>query len=371
MYIKLLGSHIDFSKHSVGFIEDDGIDDVIPTPTPPDTPEVDEPEVDEPEVNEPEVVPEEYTSFVNTYARSTMDESQKSSASTFIHNLVKSGIMGKIRQLYLPCIMPDWGHCLLNVARYFNENKEEYPAVDLISNSTLGQCFQLCDYGIYKTTTEIKWGDCIAQNWKDEDVTFNNWHIFMFKPAQMDATTNTHSGGINLRSRSGAATNMNFAIGGSASQTQRVRGGWGSGSVKIGDVSVNIKDALFTFPAGWGNGTHDPFCVGISIKDNKLITPSSNYQEFAYNNRSLVNEINEMELTGQYELPTTPMTGTYAWGGYQGTSISTQQSLATSVISIGQGLTKNDIEKYMEYANEFMVGMRITNNNWNPDAIQG
>ena len=76
-----------------------------------------------------------------------------------------------------------------------------------------------------------------------------------------------------------------------------------------------------------------------------------------------------MELTGQYELPTTPMTGNFAWGGYQGNSISTQQSLATSVVSIGLGLTKDEIEKYMEYANEFIVGLGINNDNWDPDKI--
>lgn len=365
MYIKLLSTTIDFSQNSVWFKADDGSEEIVPTPTPPsgdDNIEGDNDDV-------PSVMPVEYDTFASTYTRSTMDDTQKNATYRFLYKLVDSGLMGKIRQLYLPCIAPDWEHCLLNVARYFNENREEYPAVDLISNSTLGQCFQLCDYGIYKTTTEIKWGDCILQTWTDEDVTFDNWHILMFKPGQMDATTNTHCGGLNLRARAGAATQTSFAIGGAASQTERVRGGWASGTVKINDANVNIKDSLFTFPVGWGNGTHDPYCVGISIKDNKLMTPSSDYQEFGYNNRNLVNIIDEMPLTGQYELPTTKMTGPYSWGGYQGASISTQQSLATSVISIGQGLTKNDIEKYMEYANEFMVGMRITNDNWDPDKI--
>lgn len=363
MYIKLLGSHIDFSKYSVGFIEDDGSEDVIPTPPNPDVPDV-------PEVEEPEVVPEEYTSFVNTYARSTMDESQKSAASTFLHNLTKSGLMGKIRQLYLPCMMTDWEHCFLNVARFFNEGREEYPAVDLVSNATLGRCFEVCDYGIYKTSSEIKWGDCIAQNWYDEDVKFNNCHLLMFKPAQMDATTNTHSGGINIRSRTGATTAFNFSIGGSASTTLRQRGGWNSGTVTIDGVGVPIKDTLFTFPVGWGNGTHDPYCTGLSIHNNKLVTPSSNYQEFGYNNRNLVNEINEMELTGQYTLPETSLTGIYSWGGYLGACISMQQSLATSIFSVGLGLSKDEIESYMTYANEFIRGMRIYNDNWNPDSIQ-
>ena len=362
MYIQLLGTHIDFSENSILFVEDNNKPDDS-TPSVPETPPTTE------GIIVPDVMPTEYTSFMNSYARTTLDDSQQKSVYSFLYKMVESGLMSKIRQLYLPCIMPDWGHCFLNVARYFNENKEEYPAVDLISNSTLGQCFQLCDYGIYKTSTEIKWGDCISQQWNDEDVTFNNWHILMFKPAQMDAATNTHSCGLNLRSRTGAATTVNFQISGAASETQRVRGGWASGSVKIDGTSVNLKDALFTFPTGWGNGTHDPFCVGLSIKDNKMMTPSSNYQEFGYNNRNLVNEINEMELTGQYELPTTPMTGNFAWGGYQGGSISTQQSLATSVVSIGLGLNKDEIEKYMEYANEFMVGMRITNDNWDPDKI--
>ena len=248
----------------------------------------------------------------------------------------------------MPCIMPDWEHCFLNVARYFNENREEYVTFDLYSNSSLGRCFEVCDYGLYKTSTEIKWGDCLTSNWTDADVTFDNWHILAFKPAQADVTTNTHAGGLNLRARNNPTTNISFQIGGDVSATQRRRGGWASGTVKIDDASIALKDQLFTFPEGWGNGTHDPYCVGLSIKNNKLITPSSDYQEFAYNNRNLVNIIDEMELTGQYDLPTTSMTGTYGWGGYCGASISTQQSLATSIVSIGQGLTAEEIQNYMD-----------------------
>lgn len=364
MYIKLLNSTVDFSKNSVGYVED------TEEPDTPDTPDIPV-EPDEPSggIVVPEVMPETYSTFVSSYARNTMDDSQNNALYTFLYKLNESGIMSKIRQLYLPCVMPDWDRCFLNVARYFNENKEEYPTVEWVSNTTLGQCFEVCDYGIYRTSTEINWGNCITYNWADEDVTFDNWHILMFKPAQQDASTAVHSGGLNLRANSGVATYCNFQIGGGASATQRMRGQWASGTVKIGDTNININDGYFTFTEGWGNGTHDPYCVGISIKDSQLITPSSNYQEFAYNNRNLVNEINEMPLSGQNELPTTAMTGKYSWGGYMGTTISTQQSLATSVVSIGLGLTKDEIQAYMDYANEFMVGMGITNDNWNPDNL--
>ena len=92
--------------------------------------------------------------------------------------------------------MPDWEHCFLNVSRYFNEGTEEYVKFDLYSNSTLGRCFEVCDYGLYKTSTEIKWGDCLVNTWADTDVTFDNWHILAFKPAQQDASTAEHSGGL-------------------------------------------------------------------------------------------------------------------------------------------------------------------------------
>lgn len=339
MIIKLLGSAIDFSNNVLEKVE------------------------------LPEEIPEAYTAFANTYARSTMTATQVDGFARFLYNLKKHGILGKVRQLYIPCVMPDWDHCMLNVARYFNSNGTvEYPDVTGVSNASLGQCFGVCDYGIYKTNASIGWGDCITYNWPDADVTFDNWHILAFKPAQMDATTNTHSGGLNLRGSQGT-TNVSFAISGAASATQRMRGGWGSGTVKIDGASVAIKDTLFTFPTGWGNGTHDPYCVGLSIKDNKMITPSSDYQQFGYNSRNLVNIIDEMELTGQYALPTTAMTGKYSWGGYNGASVSTQQSLATSIVSIGQGLTAAEVQKYMDIADEFMEIMGIKNNNWNPDAI--
>lgn len=351
MIIKLLGSAVDFSLNRLENVDlpEDGTD--IPV---------------EPE----ETIPEVFTTFASTYSRSTMTEAQKTGLAKFLYNLKQQGILGKVRQLYIPCVMPDWEHCFLNVARYFNsDGTVEYPTVTGVSNSSLGLCFDLCDYGIYKTNASIGWGDCITHNWTDADVTFDNWHILAFKPAQMDASTNTHSGGLNLRG-SGGNTNVSFAITGDASATQRRRCGWGSGTVKIDGASVTIKDSLFAFPEGWGNGTHDPFCVGLSIKDNKMMTPSSNYQEFGYNNRNLVNQIDEMELTGQYELPTTAMTGNYSWGGYCGASVSTQQSLATSIVSIGQGLTADEVQQYMDITDEFMEIMGIKNNNWNPDNIE-
>lgn len=314
------------------------------------------------------VIPEEYTTFASTYSRETLTEDQKTGVANFLYKLKQHGILDKIRQLYMPCIMPDWEHCFLNVARYFNENREEYPSVTGVSNTTLGLCFDVCDYGIYKTNGSIGWGDCITYSWPDTDVTFDNWHILAFKPAQMDASTNTHSGGLNLRG-SGGNTVVSFAITGDSSATQRKRAGWGSGTVKIDGANVSIKDALFAFPEGWGNGTHDPFCAGLSIKDNKMFTPSSNYQEFGYNNRNLVNQIDEMSLVEGATLPTTTMTGNYSWGGYCGASISTQQSLATSIVSIGQGLTAAEIQQYMDDVNEFMEILGIKNNNWNPDTL--
>lgn len=316
-----------------------------------------------------EVIPEEYLTFATQYGRASLTETQKNGVASFLYKLKQQGILDKVRQLYMPCIMPDWDHCFLNVARYFNEAREEYVTYDLYSNSTLGRCFEVCDYGIYKTTDAIQWGDCLVSTWTDTDVTFDNWHILAFKPAQQDASTVKHSGGLNLRGRNNPTTNVNFAIGGSANATLRQRGSWNSGTVTINGEGVAIKDKLFTFPVGWGNGTYDPYCVGLSIKDNKLITPSSNYQEFGYNNRNLVNQIDEMELTGQYELPTTAMTGLYGWGGYCGASISTQQSLATSIVSIGQGLTTEEIQNYMDAADELMEILQIKNNNWNPDAL--
>lgn len=387
MIIKLLNAVVDFSKNSIDNVVDDGGDtpDIPETPDTPDTPDTPvipdtpvEPDVpvepDEPDepsggIVVPDEMPETYAAFVSSYARDTMDDSQNNALYSFLYRLNESGIMGKIRQLYLPCVMPNWDKCFLNVARYFNKGVENYTKMDLYSNSTLGRCFEVCDYGLYKTSDEIKWGDCLTSNWDDTDVSFDNWHILMFKPAQQDASTVMGAGGLNFRSRSGSSIGTNFAIGSATSATQRVRGGWASGTVTIDGASVSYKNGLFVEPTGWGNGTHDPYCVGISIKDNKLITPSSNYQEFAYNNRNLVNEINEWPLVDGMTLPTTVMTGTYGWGGYYGVSISTQQSLATSVISIGQGLTKDEVQSYMDFANEFMVGMRITNENWDPDRL--
>ena len=355
MIIKLRGFAIDFSNNKLEKA---------------DLPEEDVPVIpDVPDVPVEDTIPEAYTTFATTYSRESMNAEQKKGLAKFLYNLKQHGILDKIRQLYIPCAMPDWDHCFMNVARYFNnEGTIEYPTVTGISNSTLGQCFEVCDYGIYKTNASIGWGDCITYDWPDTDVTFDNWHIFAFKPAQMDATTNTHSGGLNLRGSQGT-TNVSFGIGGAASTTQRMRGGWGSGTVKIDGTSVPIKDTLFTFPTGWGNGTYDPYCVGLSIKNNKMMTPSSNYQEFGYNNRNLVNQIDEMELTGQYTLPTTTMTGKYSWGGYNGASISTQQSLATSIVSIGQGLTASEVQTYMDDVNEFMEIMGIKNNNWDPDNL--
>lgn len=360
MYIKLLDSKVNFANNSIDniIIPDDGTDEPGGNPSLPDV---------EPSV--PEVMPEQYANFISTYTRSTMNDEQRVAAYTFLYKLNDKGLMSKIRQLYMPCLMPDWDHCFLNVASYFNKSKEEYTKFDLYSNSTLGRCFEVCDYGLYKTTDQIQWGDCLTSNWTDEDVTFNNWHIFMFKPAQQDASTGVHSGGLNLRSRDAAQTVTAFAITGAGSATQRVRAGWGSGTVTIDGTRVPLKNGLFTEPIGWGNGTHDPFCAGISINADKMLTPSSIYQEFVYNNRNLVNEISEWPLTGDYALPTTPMTGTYGWGGYCGASISTQQSLATSIVSIGLGLSKDEIQEYMDIANEFMVGMGIDNPNWNPDNL--
>ena len=354
MYIKLLNALIDFSNNSVRF-DDSVIPDIPDDPIIPDTPEDEE-------------VPSKYVNFVLSHSRDTLSADQRDVTAKYLYKLDKSGLLGKIRQLFIPCIAPNWDTCFLNVARYFNEDKIEIITPTGVSNSTLGQCFQICDYGIYRTSDEIKWGDCITYNWSDEDVTFDNWHILAFKPAHMDASTNVGNGGLNLRGSKGT-TAVSFGIGASPSTTQRMRGQWASGTVKIDGTNVNIKDALFTFDAGWGNGTHDPYCVGLSIKDSKLLTPSSDYQEFAYNNRNLVNIINEMPLTGQYELPTTAMTGQYSWGGYCGATISTQESLATSIVSIGLGLSKTEIETYMEYTNEFMTALDIVNNNWNPDSL--
>lgn len=369
MLIKLLKSTIDFSKNNLEFVEGDttpDYPDIPDTPIIPDDPDDPvEPDIPvEPDV--PSEMAAEYATFIASYTRSSLTETQKQATYTFLYKLKNNGLMSKIRQLYLPCLMPDWDHCFLNVARYFNNNmQEEYVKFDLYANSTLGRCFDVCDYGIYKTNTSIAWGDCLTSTWSDSDVTGDNWHILMFKPAQQDATTNTHSGGLNLRSRSGANLAVNFSIGGAASTTQRVRGGWASGSLG----GVTMKNVMFTEPTGWGNGTHDPYCVGISIKDNKMITPSSNYQEFGYNNRNLVNEISEWPLIEGQTIPTTAMTGTYGWGGYQGSSISTQQSLATSIVSIGIGLTKDEIQTYMNIGEEFMSGMGIKNNNWDPDNL--
>jgi hypothetical protein len=363
MYIQLLGAHIDFSKNSVLFVEDNqqpgGSEPGGSNPSVPETP----PSTGG--IVVPDIMPTEYASFMSSYARTNMDDSQQKAVYAFLYKMVESGLMGKIRQLYLPCIMPDWDHCFLNVSKYFNNSVAEYTKMDLYSNTTLGRCFEVCDYGIYRTSSEIKWGDCLTSNWTDADVKLNDWHIFMFKPALQDATTGVHSGGLNFRSRTGSAVSINFNISGAASKTERVRGTLASGSIG----GVNIKNSIFTEPLGWGNGTHDPYCVGISIKDNKLVTPGSNYQEFGYNNRNLVNEITEWPLVEGQTLADTSMTGTYGWGGYYGASISMQQNLATSVVSIGLGLTKDEIEKYMEYANEFIVGLRINNDNWDPDKI--
>lgn len=362
MYYKYLSSIVDFSKNTIGNVEEPDTPD---TPDVPDTPDIPEtPDTpDTPTV--PEVMPTEYSTFISSYTRSNLSSLQQHAVYTFLYKLNEAGLMSKIRQLYMPCIMPDWDHCFLNVAKYFNNMKEEYVKFDLYSSSTLGRCFEVCDYGIYRTSSEIKWGDCLTSNWSDSDVTGDNWHILMFKPAQQDATTNTHSGGLNFRSRTGANLAVNFSIGGAASTTQRVRGGWASGTLG----GITMKNVMFTEPTGWGNGTHDPYCVGISIKNNKMITPSSNYQEFGYNNRNLVNEISEWPLIEGQTIPTAALTGTYGWGGYYGQSISTQQSLATSIVSIGIGLTKDEIQSYMDIANEFIVNLGIANNNWDPDNI--
>lgn len=366
MIIRFLNiDKINFSKNKLETIDFSDIN----VPVIPDTPDV--PVIpDEPVI--PEVIPEVYLNFANTYARSSMTTDQKTGLARYLYKLKTLGILDKVRQLYMPCIAPDWDHCFLNVSRYFNEDKEEYVKFDLYSNSTLGRCFEVCDYGLYRTSDEIKWGDCLTSNWTDADVTFDNWHVLTFKPALMDATTGVHSGGLNVRSRSGANQALNFQIAGAASTTERVRGGWTSGTIKIDGTDVKFNNGasgMFTFPVGWGNGTHDPYCVGISIKNNKLITPSSNYQEFGYNNRNLVNEINEMELTGTYELPTTALTGTYGWGGYYGCTCSTQPSLATSIVSIGLGLTADEIQNYMDATDEFMEILGIKNNNWDPDNL--
>lgn len=351
MIIKLLSSIANFSDNKLETVDVSGGN----VPVVPDVP-----------VEGP--IPETYTTFATTYSRSSMTNEQKTGLAKFLYKLENHGLMGKIRQLYIPCVMPDWDHWNLNVARFFNEGREEYPSFDGVSSSSLGRCFEICDYGVYKTNASIGWGNCFINNWTDADVTFDNWHIFAFKPAQMDAATNTHSGGLNLRAHS-PTTKVSFNIGGEASATQRKRASWLSGAITIDGSNVSIKDTLFTFPEGWGNGTHDPFCAGLSIKSGKLITPSSNYYEFGYNNRNLVNQIDEMELTGQYELPTTAMTGTYAFGGYNGASISTQQSLATSIVSIGLGLTAAEVQQYMDVVDEFMGVLGIKNNNWDPDNV--
>ena len=358
MYFKLFGSKVSFVNNISGVVVPD-------TPVEPDNPDTPvEPDVPvDPSV--PDVMPEEYATFLSSYTRSTLTDTQKQATYTFLYKLNNSGLMAKLRQLYLPCLMPDWDHCFLNVASYFNKGTESYTKIDLYANSTLGRCFDVCDYGIYKTNANIGWGDCLVSTWADEDVKANDWHILMFKPGQQDASTNTHSGGINFRSRTGASVPVNFTISGAASTTQRVRGGWANGTLN----GVTIKNTLFTEPTGWGNGTHDPYCVGISIKSDRMITPSSSYQEFGYNNRNLVNEITEWPLIEGQTLPTAAMTGTYGWGGYQGVSISTQQSLATSVVSIGLGLTKDEVQTYMDIGEEFMSGMGIKNNNWDPDKL--
>lgn len=357
MIIRLLSSKIDFSKNKLG---------TIVVPDIPDIPDVPGPSVPEDEL----VVPELYTTFADTYGRDSLTTSQKTAVATYLYKLNQAGILSKVRQLYMPCIAQDWSSWTLNVARYFNEGKEERTTFDGYQNSTLGQCFEICNYGIYRTSTEIKWGDTLMSNWPDADVTMDNCHMLMFKPGPMDATTGEGSMGMNVRSRSNKCTqDFSFQISGPGSTTQRVRGNWASGSIKIDGTSVNFKGAIFAEPTGWGNGTHDPCCTGISILTDKMITPASSYQEFGYNNRNLVNEINEWPLTGNYELPTNALTGTYSWGGYQGSSISTQQSLATSIISIGQGLTATEIQQYMDITDEFMEALDIKNNNWDPDKV--
>lgn len=307
-----------------------------------------------------------FTTFVNNYTRNNLNDIQKTAIAQYLRELVESGILNKTRQLFIPCVMGDWQHCLMNVARYFNENKIEFINPANISNE-YEQCFDLCDYGIYKVNSEIS-GDSIVYDWIDTDVTFNNWHILVFKPAYMDANTSIGCGNLNFRGSKGD-TPVSFTVDGATSSTLRMRGTWTAGTIQIGDTKVKIKDELFTFPEGWGNGTHDPYCVGLSIKDNQLIMPSSNYEEYNLNNKNLVNEINVMDLTGQYELPTTPMTGTYSWGGYRGNSISTQKSLATSIISIGQGLTADEMQAYMDKTNTLMSALNIKNDNWDPDRL--
>lgn len=367
MIIRLLNPKYNFINNKIAVIDfnEPPIEPDIPdTPDVPDVPVV----PDEPVI--PEVIPEAYVHFANTYARSSMTADQKTGLARYLYKLETLGILGKVRQLYMPCIAPDWDHCFLNVSRYFNENKEEYVKFDLYSNSTLGRCFEVCDYGIYRTSDQIKWGDCLTSNWADADVTFDNWHILAFKPAPYDGITGVHSGGLNVRSRSGANLDFNFQIGGAASTTSTARGNWSSGTVKINGTNVKFNNGnagLFKFVTGWANGTHDPYCAGISIKNNNLITPSSSYDQYLNNNRALVNEINEMPLTGQYELPTAALTGTYGWGGYYGGSISMQQNLATSIVSIGQGLSAEEVQNYMDATNEFMETLGIKNNNWDPN----
>ena len=269
-------------------------------------------------------IPVEYTNFAHTRSRNNLSAEQKQAVAEYLYKLNQAGILGKIRQLYMPCIAQDWAATSFNVARYFNEGVEENIPFGLVSNSTLGQCFQVCDYGIYKTSDQIKWGDCLTTNWKDEDVTMNNMHALIFKPGPYDCSTNVGNGGFNLRSRTSASQKFQFGISSATSTTQRVRGGFSSGSIHIDGVQTDMKGKIFTEPTGWGIATHDPYCVGISIINNQMITPSSSYDAFLKQSRALVNEITTWELTGQYELPTTSLTGEYSWGGYYGQTVSMQ-----------------------------------------------
>lgn len=77
-----------------------------------------------------------------------------------------------------------------------------------------------------------------------------------------------------------------------------------------------------------------------------------------------------MPLTGQYELPTTALTGTYGWGGYYGGAISMQQNLATSIVSIGQGLSVDEVQNYMDATNEFMEILGIKTVTWDPKDLE-
>lgn len=66
MYIQLLGTHIDFSKNSILFVEDN--EPGGSNPSVPETP----PSIGG--IVVPDIMPTEYVSFMSSYARTNLDD---------------------------------------------------------------------------------------------------------------------------------------------------------------------------------------------------------------------------------------------------------------------------------------------------------